>query len=354
MSVMRGHEEIFQVVRHEILSGKFDADKRLPSESALAERFGCSRPTISRVTLDLKREGLIATRKGAPSMVTRYALNATGALGLVVPGESYTEIFKPIISSLSRMVEQAGWDLIQGEIKSEKPSVRAREARRLAYRFSKEHVAGVFFHPLELIANATRANEEAISYFENAGIAVVLLDFDILLPPGRSRYDMVGIDNLSAGLAVGRHLLGKGAKRIAFNMRAHAAATVMIRMTGVMEAVVESGREWSRRNVLVADPGNVRAVSRFLNSFRPDAIVAWNDVGAVHLRETLHKIGGGAEKIRLAGFDDVAAAEEAGITTVRQPLGDLASTALQTLISRIKSPELPPRTILLHAPLIVR
>ena len=97
---MRGHDEIFRTVRHEILAGKYDADKRFPSESALAERFGCSRPTISRVTLDLKREGLIVTRKGAPSMVTRYALNATGALGLVVPGESYTEIFKPIISSL--------------------------------------------------------------------------------------------------------------------------------------------------------------------------------------------------------------------------------------------------------------
>ena len=106
--------------------------------------------------------------------------------------------------------------------------------------------------------------------------------------------------------------------------------------------------------MLVADPGNIRAVLRFLNAFRPDAIVAWNDIGAVRLRETLFRIGGGAEKIRLAGFDDVAVAEKAGITTVRQPLDDLASTALQTLISRIKSPDLPPRTIMLHAPLIVR
>ena len=351
---MKGHDEIFSAVRHEILAGKYDADRRFPSESALAKRFGCSRPTISRVTLDLKREGLIITRKGAPSMVTRYALNATGALGLVVPGESYTEIFKPIIKSLAKMVEHAGWDLIQGEIKSDKPSVRAREARRLAYQFSKEHVAGVFFHPLELFAHATKANEEAISYFERAGIAVVLLDFDILLPPERSRYDMVGIDNLSAGLAVGRHLLRTGAKRIAFNMRAHAAATITKRMMGVMAAVVESGQEWSLRNVLVADPGNTRAVLRFLNDFRPDAIVAWNDIGAVRLREALLKIGGGAERIRIVGFDDVAVAEKAGFTTVRQPLDDLASTALQTIISRIKSPELPPRTIMLHAPLVIR
>ena len=313
-----------------------------------------ARPQARRTDYHAKGCAVDAVATRLNEAVTRYALNATGALGLVAPGEAYAEIFKPIISSLSRMVEHAGWDFIQGEIKSDKPAVRAREARRLAYQFSKEHVAGVFFHPLELIEDAARTNMEAVSYFEKAGIAVVLLDFDILLPPERSRYDVVGVDNQAAGLAVGRHLLRKGAKRIAFNMREHAAATVIKRMTGVMTAVVESGSEWSWRNVLVADPANMRAVLRFINTFRPDAIVCANDVTAVRLRETLFRIGGGAEKIRLAGFDDVAVAEAAGITTVRQPLDDLASTALQTLCSRIKSPELPPRTILLHAPLIVR
>ena len=41
-------------------------------------------------------------------------------------------------------------------------------------------------------------------------------------------------------------------------------------------------------------------------------------------------------------------------TTCRQPLGDLAHVAFQALLQRIKSPRLPPRTILLPAPLIAR
>ena len=93
---MKGHKEVFEALRREILAGKYDANRRLPSEMELSRRFGVSRPTISRVTLDLKREGLIVTRKGAPSVITKYALNATGALGFVVPGESYAEIFSPL------------------------------------------------------------------------------------------------------------------------------------------------------------------------------------------------------------------------------------------------------------------
>ena len=180
---MKGHKEVFEALRREILAGKYDIDRRLPSERELSQRFGVSRPTISRVTLDLKREGLIATRKGAPSVITKYALNATGALGFVVPGESYAEIFSPLARKIRRLAEHLGWDLIPGEVKSADPKVRAREVRRLAYQFSKEHVAGVFFQPLEFMKDAPRASEAAVRYFDEAGIAVVLLDYDIAPPP---------------------------------------------------------------------------------------------------------------------------------------------------------------------------
>lgn len=352
---MKGHIEVFEVLRREILAGKYDAEKRLPSEMTLARRFGVSRPTISRVTLDLKREGLVVTRKGTPSTITSYALNATGALGFVVPGEGYAEIFSPLKTRLEKLAAHAGWDLVSGEIKSANPKVRAREVRRLAYQFSKEHVAGVFFQPLEFLKDAPSASEEAVRYFDNAGIAVVLLDYDIVLPPARSRYDVVGIDNVAAGLAIGRHLVGSGARRITFLHRPNAAPTVTNRMRGVASAVLESGGAWSlEENVLFAEPGDRQAVADFLKKGIPDAFVAGNDVAAAVLGKTLAKIGHGAEKIRLVGFDDVAVAAELGLTTVRQPLDAIAEAAMQTLVSRIKTPDLPPRTILLDAELVVR
>lgn len=352
---MTGHKEVFEALRREILAGKYDASMRLPSEMSLARRFGVSRPTISRATLDLKREGLIVTRKGAPSAITRFAQNATGALGLVVPGESYAEIFRPLDRRLERLADRAGWDLIRGEIKGADPKVRAREARRLAYQFAKERVCGVFFQPIEFLKDAARASEEVVSYFEKAGIAVVLLDYDIAPPPERSRYDVVGIDNVAAGLAIGRHLVRTGARKIAFLHRPNAAPTVTSRMRGVASAVLEGGGPWSlKENVLFAEPENRRAVAKFLKPGMPDAFVAGNDVAAAALGETLAKIGHGAEGIRLVGFDDVEVAAKLGLTTVRQPLDAIAEAALQALVSRIKSPDLPPRTILLDAELVVR
>ena len=315
---MKGHKEIFEALRREILAGKYDSDRHLPSEAALSQRFGVSRPTISRVTLDLKREGLVATRRGAPTTITRYALNATGALGLVVPGEGYAEIFKPLERRLALLAERAGWDLIHGEIKSSDPKVRAREVWRLAYQFSKEHVAGVFFQPLEFIKDAPRASGESVTYFDKAGIPVVLIDYDIALPPARSRYDVVGIDSVAAGLTIGRHLVRTGAKRIAFLHRPNAAPTVTNRMRGVASAVIESGGTWSLKdNVLVAEPGNHRAVAKFLANGVPDVFVAGNDVAAAALGKTLAKIGHGAEKIRLVGFDNVEVAAKLKITSVR-------------------------------------
>ncbi len=352
---MKGHVEVFEALKREILAGKYDADRRLPSEMSLSRRFGVSRPTVSRATLDLRREGFITTRQGAASTITRFAQNATGALGLVVPGECYAEIFRPLDRMLERLADRSGWDLVRGEIKGADPKVRAREARRLAYRFAKERVCGVFFQPLEFLANAAKANEEVIRYFEKSGIAVVLLDYDIAPPPARSRYDVVGIDNVAAGLAVGRHLMESGARRIAFLHRPNAAPTITNRMRGVASAVIEGGGSWSAKgNVLFAEPGNRRAVAKFLRGGLPDAFVAGNDVTAAALGETLAKIGGGAEAIRLAGFDDVSVAATVGLTTVRQPLDAIAKVAMETLVSRIKAPELPPRTILLDAELVVR
>ena len=349
-----GHQEIFERMRRDILAGKFDGESKLPSELALARRFGVSRPTMSRVMLDLKREGLIMTRKGAPTMLTRYARNATGSLGIVVPGECYAEIFAPIVRELKRVAERNGWRVLTESIRSDKPTVRAREARRIAYLYAKERVSGVFFQPMEFVKDYTSASREVLSHFDKYEIPVLLLDYDIVPSPERSTYDLVGIDNIAAGLSIGRFLVKKGAKKVCFLHRPGAAPTVTDRLRGVALAALEAGLPWSKtRNVLRCEPENRRAVSRFVAKERPDAIVSGNDVAAAKLRETLTAIKKGGN-IRLAGFDDVAVAAQIGLTTCRQPLGDLAHVAFQTLLQRIRSPRLPPRTILLPAPLVAR
>jgi GntR family transcriptional regulator len=64
------HEHIAQVLEGEIRRGSMPHGRRLPGETALAERFSVSRNTVRAALLELGEAGLIATRSGKGSFVT--------------------------------------------------------------------------------------------------------------------------------------------------------------------------------------------------------------------------------------------------------------------------------------------
>ncbi len=54
-----------------IVSGEFTENSRLPSETELARRFGASRPVVREALARLRDDGLIVSRQGSGSYVTR-------------------------------------------------------------------------------------------------------------------------------------------------------------------------------------------------------------------------------------------------------------------------------------------
>jgi len=58
------YQLVFQTLRDEIVSGRFDDFGQLPSELSLEERFGVSRITIRRACDELERAALIERSKG--------------------------------------------------------------------------------------------------------------------------------------------------------------------------------------------------------------------------------------------------------------------------------------------------
>ena len=62
------YRKIFEQLREEILSGRFAATERFPSEEQLVRRFRVSRNTVRSALEDLKRAGIIETRNGAKSV----------------------------------------------------------------------------------------------------------------------------------------------------------------------------------------------------------------------------------------------------------------------------------------------
>ena len=62
------------------------------------------------------------------------------------------------------------------------------------------------------------------------------------------------------------------------------------------------------------------------------------------------------EDVRIAGFDDgdIARLMNPPLTTIRQPVKTLARISVASLMQRIRTPGLAPRTILLDTDLVVR
>ena len=89
------YREVWTSLREEILQGRYSASTAFPSAVQLARRFNTTRATIRRALDQLRHDGLIGSRQGAGTFVTRRG--ASRRIGLIVPGITYSEIFPAIV-----------------------------------------------------------------------------------------------------------------------------------------------------------------------------------------------------------------------------------------------------------------
>ena len=345
------HSQIARVLKEEIRGGKYERTA-FPSENALVRRFGVSRTTVRQALQKLQLAGYIRSSRGRGTLLTSFARTLGGAVGLLVPGFSYAEIFPPICREISRLAQERELEVIFGDSSQSDAKERAARMRVFARRCVSECVAGVIMQPLEFVPRAEAINREIISILDAAGIPVVLIDYDIVAPPGRSEYDLVGINNFEAGRRLAEHLKATGARNIRFLVKPNNANSIMERALGVAGVM---GIDPNRLCATV-DAADARAVAALMKT-KPDALVCRNDTSAARLLATLARLGIRAPAdVRVAGFDDVlnATLVSPALTTVHQPCADIARVAFDFLLSRIAEPTLPPRECYLPAPLVVR
>lgn len=354
------YKEIFAVLQQELCDGKYGDSRQFPSEAQLVRRFGVSRFTAVRAVSKLVEEGLIVRRKGKGSFPTKFARTAYGPIGLIMPGLSYGEIYSPICGEITSLCQRRGRTVLLGNTSAEMPMERASAVMKLAMSFVQQHVAGVIMHPIEYLRNSTGVNSEIVSILEKAGVPVVLLDYDIEPSPGRSRYDLICIDNFAAGRRMGEHLISVGVDRVLFVKRKNCAPTIESRMQGLAAAMVAAGKPWSDECVIEAEPTASGAVVRHLHGVdAPDAVVCGYDMHAASVLKAIERTmpkGTVPSRVKLAGFDDVhcASVMTPSLTTVHQPCELLARVAVEMLYRRMEFPDRPACTTMLDAPLVIR
>ena len=362
MNVMSSskYTEIFGILQKELCDGKYGAHNLFPSEAQLVRRFHVSRFTAVRAVRKLEDEGLIVRRKGKGSFPTKFIRSAYGPIGLIMPGLADGEIFVHICDEITRLCQRKGRTVLLGNATAEAQNGRQEAARKLAFDFVRQHVAGVIMHPTGYVRDASAVNREMVSIFDKAGVPIVLLGYDIEPASRRYRYDLVAIDNFLAGRRLGEHLVSGGVRKVLFVTRKNCTSTVEDRMMGIATAMLAAGLPWSSDCIVEAESTSPGSIMRLLHGKdAPDAVVCGCDLYSVSVLKAIEKVMRKSVllgDIKLAGFDNVRCSSVAtpSLTSIRQPCKELAHVAVEMLYRRMEHPDRPVCTALLDAPLVVR
>jgi LacI family transcriptional regulator len=215
----------------------------------------------------------------------------------------------------------------------------------------RRYLSGVIF------ATATTDSRIAAALHE-AGIPIVLAVRSV----DGLEVDCVQVDNIMAGELAAQHLLSLGHRRIGFAMGPMNTSTTRERLGGARRCLeargVEVREEWILSGTYAHASGYSAAAQLLSGRDRPTAIICGNDTVAIGALEAAKRHGFAVpEAVSIIGFDDTPMAGWAmiGLTTVRQPMADMATLAASRLAERIAAGEgLAPRRDLLPVSLVQR
>ncbi|MEV7804242.1 LacI family DNA-binding transcriptional regulator [Microbispora sp. NPDC088329] len=206
-----------------------------------------------------------------------------------------------------------------------------------------------------VFSGLTRAQREQL---KTRDIPLVLVD-----PTGDPGHELpsVGAGNWSGGLSAARHLLELGHRRIGLITGPAHALSSRARLDGFRAAMDTAGvptdPELVRQGDFSAQDGMAHA--RFLLALprRPTAVFAFNDAQAMGVYQAAHEMGLRIpDELSVVGFDDVPMAQWLipALTTVRQPLTEMAAAAADMVVALARGESPPQNRLELTTNLVVR
>ncbi len=308
----------------------------------VAREAGVSIATVSRVMRDSEavrpatRDKVRAAADAlqfVPSQLGRQlAERRHAANGIVFPdlsGPYYAEVvlgYETVAAELGRSV------LIL--------STRGRDDADAAVHAMAERCDG-------LVILGRTVSDDSVERLASRGANVVL----VARPPVGG-VDSVNAENRSSARALTQHLLDLGARRLVFVGDPSTSPDVAERFAGVQE--VSTNVELHHVDDLDETAG-AHLVGDYLTRALPDAFVCANDELALGMLGRLRAAGVDIPgRVKVTGWDDVMAARYADLTTVRQPMRDLGSTAAHLLDELIVGTRSTPRHEVLPTQLVIR
>jgi LacI family transcriptional regulator len=322
---------------------KYRTARRAVTQRDVAAAAGVSTATVSRVLAgDAAISRAVSERVIAESARLRYRPNRaaralrrqrTQTIGIVVPRLS-NPFFPALVEAIEAELHDAGYSLMLCDSHDDP----ARERERIEMLIDRQ-IDGLLVIPCDASASVP-ALEEALA----GGAALVQVDRAVRAVPA----DRIGVDNELGVARATAYLVSCGRTTIAFvgaeptvptaALRLHAFEQALPGGDGGQVLLGDFSRAWGREAAgrLLAGPA------------RPDAVLCANDLIAFGVLEGLAQAGVAVpDEVAVIGFDDTpfAALTAPPLTSIRQPVEELAAGAVRLLLERMAEPDRAPRRI---------
>ena len=339
-------------------SAEDDSDGRLPQRPGIkdvARRAGVSQGTVSNVLNHPGRVGQ-ARREAVERAIEELGYVRHEAARHLRAGYSTTvgllllDAWNPGFIEVARGVEDTTSS--RGLAVMISNSARDIERERTYLRlFSEQRMAGLIVIPHDDFA-------DGLHRIRSGGIPVVVLERAESGPHEMS----VSVDDVTGGELAARHLIWLGHRDLMFVGDEGAAAPVHDRLSGVRNAVAETGGDVHLDILpaeLTAEAGREigERIAAMTADQRPTAVVAAIDLLAIGVLQALQQHGIRVpEDISLVGYDDIPFARllSVPLTTVRRPHYDVGTTAATMLATSLAGETPDPRHVVFPPELVVR
>jgi LacI family transcriptional regulator, galactose operon repressor len=322
--------------------------------SEIAAAAGVSVPTVSKV-VNGRPDVAPATRRTIEGLLHKHGYTAVRSRSTTRQGLIelvFIDLGSPwamaILAGVEEVTSRAGTGVVVSAIHGRH---RTRPDERWLETVAARRSDGVLLVLSEL-SPGQQARLDAL------GVPVVMVDpAGNPTPSSRS----VGATNWSGGLAAAEHLIELGHRRIAVIGGPTDVLCSRARIDGYRAAMGAAGLAipdgYLRYGDFLSASGYQQTIALLNLSEPPTAIFVCSDQMALGAYEALYERGLRVpDDVSIVGFDDLDEARWAipPLTTVRQPLTEMASMATQMLLALINGEELETTRVELATPLVVR